>query len=197
MDSQFLRNLIFIPLTKVASAHQSINNFRFFVCHVIDKTFSHPYIWTFPENVTRFLFGRLFKSVNFLLLRHSVVEVLTCTWCTSMCVCVLVPVWVCVVCVHALIPPWMLWNIDDGRTANGRRSGHDDTNPTPLWKKKVEKVLSPKKMLSDPHPPPPPPPPPPAERRFYHYFAIIVIIINIIIIIIIIIVVIVIFFLLK
>ena len=25
MDSQFLRNLIFIPLTKVASTHQSIN----------------------------------------------------------------------------------------------------------------------------------------------------------------------------
>ena len=27
IDSQFLRNLIFIPLTKVASAHRSINYF--------------------------------------------------------------------------------------------------------------------------------------------------------------------------
>ena len=28
LDSQVLRNLIFIPLTKVASAHRSINNFQ-------------------------------------------------------------------------------------------------------------------------------------------------------------------------
>ena len=51
MDSQFLRNLIFIPLTKVASAHRSIHFFQMFLCHMIDETFSHPYIWTFPQNV--------------------------------------------------------------------------------------------------------------------------------------------------
>ena len=32
---------------------------------MIDETFSHPYIWTFSENVSHFLFGRQFKSVNF------------------------------------------------------------------------------------------------------------------------------------
>ena len=31
---------------------------------MIDETFSHPYIYKFPENVS-FLFGRIFKSVNF------------------------------------------------------------------------------------------------------------------------------------
>ena len=44
MDSQFLRNLIFIPFTKVASAHPSMNYFQTFWCHMIDDTFSHPYI---------------------------------------------------------------------------------------------------------------------------------------------------------
>ena len=34
---------------------------------MIDETFSHPYIWQFPENVSHFLFGRIFKSVNFFL----------------------------------------------------------------------------------------------------------------------------------
>ena len=42
--SQFLRNLIFIPFTKVASAFPSINNFQICWCHMIDETFSHPYI---------------------------------------------------------------------------------------------------------------------------------------------------------
>ena len=32
---------------------------------MIDETFSHTYIWNFPEIVLQFLFGRLFKSVNF------------------------------------------------------------------------------------------------------------------------------------
>ena len=31
MDSQFLRSLIFTPLTKVASAHRSINPFQIFI----------------------------------------------------------------------------------------------------------------------------------------------------------------------
>ena len=43
MDSQFLRNIICIPLTKVASAHPSINNFQISWCHMIDDTVSHPY----------------------------------------------------------------------------------------------------------------------------------------------------------
>ena len=62
-DSQFLRNLIFIPFTNVASAHPSISYFQIFGCRMIDETFSHT--WTFSENVSHFLFGRLFKSVNF------------------------------------------------------------------------------------------------------------------------------------
>ena len=43
MDSRFLRNLILIPITKVASAHPSIYHFQIFR-HMIDETFSHPYI---------------------------------------------------------------------------------------------------------------------------------------------------------
>ena len=65
MDSQFLRNLIFIPLTKVTSAHRSINYFQILWCHMIDETFSHPLIWKLPQNISYFSFGRLFKSVNF------------------------------------------------------------------------------------------------------------------------------------
>ena len=65
LDSQFLRNLIFKPLTKVASTHPSINYFQIFWCHMIDETFSHPYIWKIPQNVSHFSFGRLFKSVKF------------------------------------------------------------------------------------------------------------------------------------
>ena len=34
----------FIPSTKVASAHPSINYFQIFWCHMIDETFSHLYI---------------------------------------------------------------------------------------------------------------------------------------------------------
>ena len=40
MDIRFLRNLIFIPLTKVASAHRGITYFQIFWCHMIDETFS-------------------------------------------------------------------------------------------------------------------------------------------------------------
>ena len=65
MDSQFLHNLILISFTKVASAHLSINYFQLFWRHMRDGTFSHPSIWKFPENVSHFLFDRLFKSVNF------------------------------------------------------------------------------------------------------------------------------------
>ena len=36
--------IIFIPFTKVASAHPSMNYFKLFLCHMIDETFSHPYI---------------------------------------------------------------------------------------------------------------------------------------------------------
>ena len=49
MDSQFLRNLIFIPFTKVASAHPSITQFQIFRCHMIDETFSHPTYDNFPK----------------------------------------------------------------------------------------------------------------------------------------------------
>ena len=38
---------------------------------MIDETFSHPYILKFSGNVSHFLFGRIFKSVNFFL-GHSV-----------------------------------------------------------------------------------------------------------------------------
>ena len=65
MDNQFLGNLIFIPFTKVASAHPSMNYFQISWCHMINQTFSHPYIYKFLENVSHFLFGRLFKGVNF------------------------------------------------------------------------------------------------------------------------------------
>ena len=41
---------------------------------MIDKTFSHPHIRKFPDNVSHFLFGRIFKSVNFFG-GHSVVLV--------------------------------------------------------------------------------------------------------------------------
>ena len=44
MDNQFLRNLIFIPFTKVASAHPRMNYFQICWCHMIDETFSHPCI---------------------------------------------------------------------------------------------------------------------------------------------------------
>ena len=66
MDSQFLRNLIFTPLTKVASAHPSINYFQIFLCH--DR-------WDFQPSINmkisrkckkKKIFGRLLKSVNIL-----------------------------------------------------------------------------------------------------------------------------------
>ena len=70
-DSRLLRNLIFIPFTKVASTHSSIKYFQNLWCYMIDETFSHTYLWKFPKKVSQFLIGRLFKSVNFLL-RHPV-----------------------------------------------------------------------------------------------------------------------------
>ena len=70
-DSRLLRNLIFIPFTKVVSTHSSIKYFQIFWCYMIDETFSHTYLWKFSKKVSQFLIGRLFKSVNFLL-RHPV-----------------------------------------------------------------------------------------------------------------------------
>ena len=63
--SQFLRNLIFTSFTKVASAHPSINYFQIFWCHMIDETFSHSYIWTFPENVSVFIWQTIQKCQLF------------------------------------------------------------------------------------------------------------------------------------
>ena len=83
MDSQFLRNLIFIPLTKVASAHQSINYFQIFWCHMIDETFSHRYIWKFPKNISHFSFGRLFKSVNFFFETLGIAESIITLYCSQ------------------------------------------------------------------------------------------------------------------
>ena len=63
---------IFIPLTKVASAHRSINYFRFFVCHYDRRGPSAIIIYEkLLEKVSDFLIGRQFKSVKFLL-GHSV-----------------------------------------------------------------------------------------------------------------------------
>ena len=70
-DSRLLRNLIFIPFTKVASTHSSMKYFQICWCHMVDETLSHTYLWKFPQKVWQFLIGRLFKSVNFLL-RHPV-----------------------------------------------------------------------------------------------------------------------------
>ena len=76
MDSHFLRNLIVILFTKVISAHPTIKYIQTFWCHMIKETFSHLYIWKFPENVSDFFFfffffgggggggGGLFKTVN-------------------------------------------------------------------------------------------------------------------------------------
>ena len=69
-DSQFLRNLIFTPFTKVASAHPSMNYFQICWCHMIDETFSHTYIWTFSENVSVFIWQTIHKCQLFL--RHPV-----------------------------------------------------------------------------------------------------------------------------
>ena len=44
LDNQSLRNLIFIPFTKVASAHPSMNYFQIVWCDMIDETLSHPYM---------------------------------------------------------------------------------------------------------------------------------------------------------
>ena len=41
-----------VPLTKLVSAHPSINYFQIYWYHMIAHTFSHPYIWKFPDNVS-------------------------------------------------------------------------------------------------------------------------------------------------
>ena len=48
---------------QVTSAPPSIKYFQIFSV-IIEETFSHPYIWKFPENVSHFLLGRLFKTDN-------------------------------------------------------------------------------------------------------------------------------------
>ena len=64
-DSRLLRNLIFIPFTKVASTHSSIKYFQISWCHMIDETFSQTYLWKFSKKVSQFLIGRLSKVSTF------------------------------------------------------------------------------------------------------------------------------------
>ena len=76
MGSQFLSNLpvIFISLTKVASAHPSINYFQIFRCHtcMIDETFkfNHPKIWKY--HIFSYLADYIQKCQLFF--RHSVAQ---------------------------------------------------------------------------------------------------------------------------
>ena len=64
-NTQFLRSLIFIPFTKEASAHPSMNYFQICWCHMIDETsIIHTYV-NFSKMFHIFLFGTIFKSVNF------------------------------------------------------------------------------------------------------------------------------------
>ena len=78
MDSQILCNLILIPFTKVASAHPSMSYFQIVGCH--NRWDLQPSIHN-PENVSHFLFGRIFKSVNFFLdTRYSGGFVISTLW---------------------------------------------------------------------------------------------------------------------
>ena len=63
--------------------HKLFSNFW---CHMTDETFSHIYIMKNFRNVSQFLSGRLFKSVNFFLRLPVVTRQLRCLLC-SMIIC--------------------------------------------------------------------------------------------------------------
>ena len=64
---------ILVNFINVAPAHSSIQ-YRNFWYHLVEETHSYPHVWTFPENILKYLYGGLLKSVN-LLLRRTVYRV--------------------------------------------------------------------------------------------------------------------------
>ena len=56
---------ILVNFTNVAPAHSSIQYRQIFSYHLIEETYSYPHVWKFPENMLKYLYGGLLKSVNF------------------------------------------------------------------------------------------------------------------------------------
>ena len=61
---------ILVNFTNVAPAHSSIQYRQICWYHLIEETHSYPHVWTFPENISKYLYGGLLISVN--LLRRAV-----------------------------------------------------------------------------------------------------------------------------
>ena len=61
----------FFPFQRIETQWQCYALYKNCYYYMIDETFSHTYSWTFSKKNSKFLIGRLFKSVNFLL-RHPV-----------------------------------------------------------------------------------------------------------------------------
>ena len=54
---------ILVNFTNVAPAHSNIQYRQIIWYHLIEETHSYPHLWKFPENILKYLYGGLLKSV--------------------------------------------------------------------------------------------------------------------------------------
>ena len=68
---------ILVNFTNVAPAHSSIQYRQMFWYHLIEETFSYPHVWTFPENILKYLYGGTFEKCKLFFETHCIVGTLT------------------------------------------------------------------------------------------------------------------------
>ena len=63
---------ILVNFTNVAPAHSSIQYRQIFLYHLIEETYSYPHVWTFPENMLKYLYGGTFEKCKLFFDTHCI-----------------------------------------------------------------------------------------------------------------------------